>query len=179
MMAMGWWLAGLGVLVGWLVWCFNRLVALRNKCDTAWSDVDVQLLRRHELIPNLVALVKGYNAHESALQQAVALARGPLTAQRLAQESATSAELVRLLAVVEAYPELKAEGRFGELHQQLVAVEEEIQMARRYFNGATRDYNNQVQSFPALLVARSCGFASRPFFEVTLATVRQAPEVRL
>ena len=81
--------------------------------------------------------------------------------------------------MVEAYPELKAEGRFGELHQQLVAVEEEIQMARRYFNGATRDYNNQVQSFPALLVAHSFGFASRPFFEVTLATVRQAPEVRL
>lgn len=176
---MGWLLLLLLVPALWLGWCYNRLIRGRNKINTAWSDVDVQLLRRHDLIPNLVALVGQYSHHEQATQLAAASARGQTAASRSQSESAVSQQLVQLLAVAEAYPELKAEQRFADLHQQLVAVEDEIQYARRYFNGAVRDFNNLVQSFPTLLVAPRLGFQPRPFFELPLATQRLAPEVKL
>lgn len=159
-----------GFLLAWAVWAFNRLVRQRNQMRTAWADIDVQLTRRHDLVPQLVATVKGYADHESALlatvtglrQQALA-ARGPA---RLGEvESALELALARLFALREAYPELKASDNFIQLQRDLVQIEDQLQYARRFYNGAVRDYNDTVQRFPDLLVAGMAGFRPGQFYQ--------------
>ena len=170
-------------LLAWGVFAFNRLVRLRNQWRTAWADIDVQLQRRHDLVPQLVASVKGYARHESALLEAVtALRSQALTLSGPKQlgeiEDALEQGLGRLLALREAYPDLKASANFMQLHQELVEVEEHLQYARRFYNGAVRDYNTAIQRVPDVLVARGFGFADAEFFQAG-AEQRTAVKVEL
>ena len=169
---------------GYAMWVYNRLVALQNQLREAWSGVDVQLKRRHDLIPNLVECVKGYRTHEQNVLEAVARERGAAqSAQGISGTSAAENSLTQnlraLFAVAEAYPDLKADKNFRQLSATLVAVENDLQFARRYYNGSVRDLNNLVQAFPSLLVARGCKFPPAEFFEIETATERDAPEVKL
>ncbi len=165
--------------------CFNRLVALRNRAASAWADIDVQLKRRHDLVGNLVETVRGYVGHEAGTLEAVVRARGDAESARGAGlpaeagvASARLGERVRtLFAVVEAYPELKASARFLDLHHALVALEDDLQNARRYYNAVVRDLNTRIQSFPDLLVARPFGFSERAFFELEDRAEASAPRV--
>ncbi len=164
---------------------FNKLVRLRQMANEAWSGIDVQLKRRSDLIPNLVETVKGYATHERTVLEEVTALRGAAravpegdVAGRAKAENALSAGLGRLFALAEAYPDLKASGNFLELQQQLSALEDDLQMARRYYNGAVRNLNVEVQSFPSSLIAGACGFAMRDFFELADAGERNAPQVQ-
>jgi len=175
--------AALGIYV---VVDFNRLVRTRQMANEAWSGIDVQLKRRSDLVPNLVEAVKAYAAHERSVLQEVTEARGTAralpaddVARRAQAEGALSAALGRLIALAENYPDLKASGNFLELQQQLSDLENEIQMARRYYNGAVRNLNVLVQSFPSSLIADLFGFEQRQYFEISDAAERAAPEVRL
>jgi LemA protein len=167
------------------VWLYNRLVRLRNLCEEAAAGVDVQLKRRHDLVPKLVEVVKGYAGYERSVVQTVAELRGQAMAQagalkgREGAENALSQGLGRLLAVAEAYPELKAGEQFLLLQRQLSAVEDEIQMSRRYYNGTVRDLNTACQSFPDLLLARALGFRAGAFFELASSAEAADPQVRL
>ncbi len=167
---------------------FNSLVRTRQMVNEAWSGIDVQLKRRSELVPNLVDTVKGYAAHErSVLEQvtemraaARAVPQGNVAARAQA-EGALSAALGRLLAVAENYPDLKASDNFLQLQQQLSSLEDELQMARRYYNGTVRNLNVLVQSFPSNLIANLFGFRTRDFFQLgagegALPQVDLAPE---
>ena len=165
-----------------LAWIYNRLVRQRNIVSAAWSDIDVQLQKRHELVPNLVATVRGYMAHEAEVLERTTLLRGqgPEDAGRIAEgETTLSRQLGTLFALAEDYPDLKASEGFQQLHRSLVAVEDDLQYARRYYNGAVRDNNNLVQSFPVNLVAGPFGFHEAEFFEIELASQREAPRVAL
>ena len=149
---------------------FNRLVRLRNQVRTAWADIDVQLQRRHDLVPRLVATVKGYAGHEHALLAAVTELRSQALAQAAPGalgriEGALASSLGKLVVVAEAYPDLKASANFLQLQRDLVDVEDHLQYARRFYNGAVRDYNNATERFPGLLVARGFGFEAAEFFE--------------
>ncbi len=160
----------LGLLGFWLVFAFNRLVRLRNQMRTAWADIDVQLTRRHDLVPQLVAAVKGYAGHEKAVLEAVTELRAKAIEQtspaRLGEvESALEQALTRLFALKEAYPDLKASENFMQLHRDLVDVEEHLQYARRFYNGAVRDNNDAVQRVPDLVVARGFGFRNGEFYQ--------------
>ena len=162
--------AGLVLLLCWAVFAFNRLVRLRNQVRTAWADVDVQLIRRHDLVPSLVTAVKTYAGHEQAVLAAVTELRGQAMAAqapgKLGElESALQQGIGRLIALKEAYPDLKANENFAQLQRDLVQVEEQLQYARRFYNGAVRDFNDTVQRVPDLLVARSYGFANAEFFQ--------------
>lgn len=161
---------------------YNRLVRARNLMAEAWSGVDVQLQRRHNLIPSLVEVVKGYQAHERTVLEEVASARaihaGASKKQLEQDENQLSQALERLLLIVENYPELKADSQFSALHRQLVEVEDQLQMARRYFNGAVRDHNILAESFPSNLIAKLFRFHSADYFQVDSA-IRNVPEVRL
>ncbi|WP_207914909.1 LemA family protein [Luteimonas arsenica] len=173
----------LAALVAWAVVAYNRLVRLRNQVATAWSDIDVQLQRRHDLVPQLVAAVKGYAAHESAVLEAVtALRSRALGLQDPAELGQVEAELEqalgRLLLLREAYPDLKANENFARLQADLGDVEEHLQYARRFYNGAVRDLNDGVQRVPDVLVARSFGFREAAFFQAA-ADSRAAPVVEL
>ena len=182
---LSWIVVGLIVVAGsYTVWTFNRLVGLRNQLREAWSGVDVQLKRRHDLIPNLVECVKGYRTHEQSVLEAVARERGAAqSAQGVpgtsAAENSLTQNLRALFAVAEAYPDLKADKNFRQLSATLVTVENDIQFARRYYNGSVRDLNNLVQTFPSLLVARGFNFLPAEFFEIETATERNTPEVKL
>jgi LemA protein len=170
------------LVVAWGIWTYNRLVRYRNQVNEAWAGIDVQLQRRYDLVPNLVAAVKGYLQHESgALERVTRLRGNPNLAvdARADEESGLSRSIGRLFAVAEAYPELKASEVMAGLHEGLVEIEEQLQYARRYYNGSVRDNNNRVENFPSLLIARAFGFRSAEFFEIELASQRQAPEVRL
>lgn len=160
----------LAALLAWAVMLFNRLVRLRNQVRTAWADVDVQLTRRHDLVPSLVSAVQGYADHEGAVLEAVTALRAQATAERAPGrlgevEGQLEHALGRLVALKEAYPDLKANQNFSQLQRDLVEVEEHLQYARRFYNGAVRDYNDAVQRVPDLLVARSCGFEAAEFFQ--------------
>lgn len=164
---------------------FNRLVRLRQMANEAWSGIDVQLKRRSDLVPNLVEAVKGYAAHERAVLDEVTALRGTARAVpesdvacRAKAESALSAGLGRLIALAEAYPDLKASGNFLDLQKQLSTLEDDLQMARRYYNGSVRNLNVEVQSFPSSIIAGLGGFAAREFFELTDTTERNAPQVQ-
>ncbi len=161
----------LGVLVLGTVWLYNRLVHLRNKTRDAFGGIDAQLKRRHDLVPNIVATVKAYAAHEREALEAVTEARAgaqaatALPAVGLA-ETGLGQAIGGLLGLVERYPELKADASFRKLHDELVEVEDAIQYARRYYNGAVRDYNTACEQFPTNLVAGVFGFEPREFFEL-------------
>lgn len=164
---------------------FNRLVRLRQMANEAWSGIDVQLKRRSDLVPNLVEAVKGYAAHERGVFDEVVALRGIARAVpegdvmgRAKAENALSAGLGKLIALAEAYPDLKASGNFLELQKQLSALEDDLQMARRYYNGAARNLNVEVQSFPSSVIAGIGGFTARDFFELADASERNAPEVQ-
>lgn len=157
-------------LLAWAVLAFNRLVRLRNQVRTAWADVDVQLIRRHDLVPSLVSAVQAYAGHEQAVLATVTELRSQAMAAqapgKLAGiESALEQGIGRLLALKEAYPDLKASENFAQLQRDLVQVEEQLQYARRFYNGAVRDLNDAVQRVPDLFVARVGGFDNAEFFQ--------------
>ena len=155
----------------YVIGVFNRLVRLRNLAREGWSGIDVQLKRRTDLVPNLVEAVKGYAAHERGVFEEVtamrssSIAANSVTAQASAEQG-LQASLGKLFAVAEAYPELKADKNFLALQQQLAEIEDQLQMARRYYNGTVRNLNTAVQSFPTNLMAGTFGFEQQPFFEL-------------
>lgn len=180
----GWIILGLTVLlVLWVVAIFNRLVKNRNLVLEGWSGIDVQLKRRYDLIPNIVETVKGYAKHEEGvLSKVVELRNSAGKAQTAAEkapiENMLTQTLRQLFALAEAYPDLKANQNFLDLQGQLSGIEEQIQFARRYYNGAARDMNILVESFPSNMIARSFGFKEAEYFEIELATEREAPKVQ-
>jgi len=173
------------LLILWVAFMYNALVRGRNHCDEAWSGIDTELKRRYDLIPNLVSTVKGYAAHERETLERVTQARNAAVASQGSPASQAKDEnvlvdsLKRLLAVVESYPDLKANQNFLKLQQELVNTEDRIQRARRFYNGNVRDYNNRVQVIPSGLIARPFGFKEREFFEIESAVERQAPVVKM
>ena len=164
-----------------LVLFYNRLVRLRNRVDNAWSQVDVQLRRRYDLIPNLVETVKGYAAHERETFEAVTAARTRAQAAGTVQDQAQAENMLsqalgRLFAVAEAYPELQADENFRQLQDELATTENRIAVSRQVYNDTVLTYNNAVQTVPGVLVAGPFGFAKREFFEIEEAA-REAPRV--
>jgi LemA protein len=166
-----------------VVGIYNSLVRLRVQADSAWADIDVQLKRRYDLVPNVVETVKGYAGHERQALEAVVNARaravavqGAGPAERGAAEGALTAALRQLFALAEAYPQLRAVESFTALQQTLGQIEEAIQNARRYYNAVVRDLNTRIHQFPSNLVAGLFGFRPREFFEIPDAE-RQAPRV--
>jgi LemA protein len=173
----------LAALAIFLVSLYNNFVRLRNIVDEGWSGIDVQLKRRSDLIPNLVETVKGYAGHEKkTLEEVVALRNQASSATTVADksqaESALTAGLGRLFAIAEAYPDLKANQNYQQLQTELSGLEEQIQFARRFYNGAVRDYNTSVQSFPGNLLAGATGFNARQFFELENPAERAVPKVQ-
>ncbi len=165
------------------IFMYNRLIRSRNILNEAWSGIDVQLKRRHDLIPNIIETVKGYVKHERKVLEEITNLRsrlaGPATVQEKGQlENSFSQALKSIFALAEAYPDLKANQNFIELQQTLADAEEQIQLARRYYNGAARDYNIMVESFPGNIMARMFGFSKAEFFEIELATEREVPGVK-
>ncbi len=159
----------LGALLFWAVWIFNRLTRDRNRTRAGWSDIDVQLQRRHDLIPRLVEAVRGYAGYERSTLEAVTQLRDLSRAARHLPEKAALEDRLedgarRLVALAEAYPDLKADRNFLDLQKQLTEVEDHLQYARRFYNGAVRQYNTRVESFPDLLIARGFGFHEAEFF---------------
>jgi LemA protein len=166
-----------------LVLLYNRLVRLRNRVDNAWAQVDVQLRRRYDLIPNLVETVKGYAAHERATFEEVTRARTRAQEARTVEQQAEAENILtaaigRLFAVAEAYPELRATENFQRLQEDLTDTEGRIAVSRQVYNDTVLTYNTAVQTIPAAIVAGTMGFAAKPFFEVE-EPVREAPAVRL
>lgn len=162
---------GLAALIAiWAVLAYNRLVRLRNQVRTAWADIDVQLTRRHDLAPQLVAAVQGYTSHEQSVLSAVTELRSQAVslhspAQLGEVESRLERALTQLFALQEAYPDLKASDNFLQLQRDLVKVEEHLQYARRFYNGAVRDLNDAVQRVPDVIIARSFGFVTAEFYQ--------------
>ena len=159
------------VVAGGVVALYNRLVTLRNRCDNAWAQIDVQLRRRYDLIPNLVATVKGYAAHEAGTLENVVKAREAAMGvtdvqERSAAENALTGTLRSLFAVAEAYPDLKANASFLDLQSQLTDTEGKIAYARQFFNDSVMSFNMAMQQFPANLVAATFGFKERVYFEI-------------
>ncbi|MFT3896692.1 MAG: LemA family protein [Thermomonas sp.] len=170
-------------LAAWAIFAFNRLVRLRNQARTAWADIDVQLQRRHDLVPSLVNAVQAYAGHESATLQAVSELRTRALSQagpaRLGEvETSLERELGRLVALKESYPDLKADRNFAQLQQQLVEVEEQLQYARRFYNGAVRDLNDGIQRLPDAVIARAFGFKGAEFFQAEAGS-RDAAKVEM
>jgi len=170
--------------VVWFAFAYNRLVRDLNRTREAWSGIDVQLKLRHDLLPNLVEVVRGYAKHEREALESVTAARCAAQAENdlaalAREENRLTQRLHSLFALAESYPQLLADRSFADLHERLVAIEERLQMARRYYNGAVRDYNTRTESFPSNLVARLHGFEPREFFLLASATERVAPEVEL
>lgn len=168
------------LLAAWSVWTYNRFIRLRNQVAEAWAGIDVQLQRRYDLVPGLVATVEGYRQHESGVLERVARLRGHpgmQVGQRSGEETGLSRSIGRLFALAEDYPELKASEGFRQLHASLVGIEEQLQYARRYYNGSVRDNNNLVEGFPSLLIARLFRFPLAEFFEIELASQRAVPKV--
>lgn len=175
--------AALAAVGLWAVWVFNRLVRLRNQVRTAWADVDVQLIRRHDLVPALVSAVQAYAGHERAVLGLVTELRSQAIASqglpRLEQaETALQQGLGKLIALQEAYPQLKASENFASLQRDLVQVEEQLQYARRFYNGAVRDFNDAVQRAPDVLIARGLNFQAADFFQAESGG-REAVKVEL
>lgn len=170
-------------IVLWFVFTYNRFVALRNRAKEAWSDIDVQLKRRYDLIPNLIETVKGYAIHERELLEKVTQARAQaMGAQTLKEkgeaENFLSSTLKSLFAVSENYPDLKASANFLELQRELRDTEDKIQAARRFYNTNARDLNTKIESFPDRIVANAFAFKPMEFFEIGEPTQREAPQVR-
>jgi len=161
----------IALVIIWAIVVYNSLVRGRNQADEAWSDIDVQLKRRYDLIPNLVETVKGYATHESGVFQQVTAARTAAMGagtmdDKLKQENALSGTLKSLFAVAEAYPDLKANQNFLQMQSDLTDTEDKIQAARRFYNGTVRDYNTKTQQFPGSIFASLFGFAKKQFFGI-------------
>jgi len=171
----GWIILGILVVIGFMVvGMYNQLVQLRVRTDSAWSDIDVQLKRRHDLIPNLVETVKGYAAHEKGTFENVAKFRSmamqaTTPADKAIAENQLTGALKSLFAVAESYPELKANEEFMQLQASLSQTEDSIQNSRRYYNAVVRDLNTRIQSFPTNILAGMFGFQQRQFFETAAA----------
>jgi LemA protein len=177
-------LGALAVIVVAVIVIYNGLVRLNVQTDNAWSDIDVQLKRRHDLIPNVVETVKGYASHERQTLEAVVNARsravsaqgaGPM--ERGQAEGALTTALRGLFALAESYPQLRAAENFGQLQQTLAQIEEALQSARRYYNAVVRDLNTRVQQFPSNIIAGMFGFKNREFFEIP-DTDKAVPQVK-
>lgn len=171
------------VIVGWVIAVYNRLVRLRMLVREGFSGITVQLRRRADLVPNLVSTVEGYATHEKSVLTEVTAHRADATSASgvgatAAADNMFSAMLGRLMAVAEAYPELKADANFRQLQDELSEIEEQLQGARRYYNATVRDLNARVQSFPDVLLARPLGFAEAEFYTDTDAAIQQAPKVQ-
>ncbi|MGM4908535.1 LemA family protein [Rhizobium sp. 768_B6_N1_8] len=177
---------GVIVLIAlYVVFIYNGLVRSRQMAEEAWSGIDVQLKRRADLIPNLIETVKGYAAHEKTTLEEVVELRNKAqavpagdVAGRAQAEGLLGQALGRVMALAEAYPDLKANQNFSELQASLETMESEIQMARRYYNGAARDLNVKVESFPSNLVAGQFGFSKREYFEIANEADRTVPTVK-
>ena len=170
----------IGLIIGGM---YNSLVQLKVRADNAWSDIDIQLKRRHDLIPNIVETVKGYATHEKDTFENVSRYRSAAMAatsadDRAQAEGQLTQALRGLLAVAEAYPELKANAQFMSLQQQLSDLEEALQNSRRYYNAVVRDLNTKIQSFPTNIIAGMFNFQQRQFFEISDPTERAVPTVK-
>lgn len=186
-MRMSWFGIGFLVLVGllvlWFVAIYNRFIRGKNLVQEGWSGIDVQLKRRHDLIPNLIESVKGYMQYEQkTLANIVELRTRSISAGSVKEKAEVEGELTRALksifALAEAYPDLKANQSFLDLQSNLAGIEDQIQLARRYYNGAVRDFNILVESFPSVLVARMFNFQLAEFFEIETAAEREVPSVK-
>jgi len=170
------------LVVLWGVFMYNRLVRNRTRAEEAWSGIDVQLKRRRNLIPNLLETVKGYAKHEkSALEAVTKLRTGAENAKTVAEkaqaEGALSGALANVFAVAEAYPDLKASANFQQLQASLQEIEDQIQLSRRYYNGAVRDLNIMVDSFPSNIIANMFGFSKKEFFEMVDEAGKAVPKI--
>ena len=173
-----------GFILLWLIVIYNLFIRDRNLMKEAWSGIDVQLKRRHNLIPNLVTTVKGYSKHERNLFEDITEKRAKTIQVDNIKEKSTletdlSGMLKTLFAVVEDYPDLRANENFLDLQNQLTEIEDQIQLSRRYYNGTVRNYNIRVESFPNNIVAGKFDFKTEEYFEITFATERKTPEVKL
>jgi LemA protein len=170
------------IILAWVIYTYNRLVRNKHLVFEAWSGIEVQLKRRHNLIPKLVDAVKAYSNFESTILQKVTDIRthglpSNQVARRAEEETEISGEVRQLLAVAEAYPELKTSEQFLNLQHNLTEVEDQIQLARRYFNGTVREQNILIQSFPSNLIARLFHFQESEYFEIGLVTERNPPDM--
>jgi LemA protein len=173
----------LAIIVLWLIVAYNRFIRLRKRTDEAWSDIDVQLKRRYDLIPNLVETVKGYATHERELFEKVTQARAQAinasgAAQKAEAENMLSGALKSLFAVAENYPQLRASENFSKLQEELADTENKIQAARRFYNGNVRDLNTALEIFPSNIVAKMFGFKSAEFFQVEGEAEREPVQVK-
>jgi LemA protein len=171
------------VLVLWAIAIYNRLVRLRALVKEGFSGITVQLRRRADLVPNLVSTVQGYAAHEKSVLDEVTAHRAEATnagsvAATAQADNAFTGMLGRLMAVAEAYPDLKADDNFRQLQSELTEIEEQLQGARRYYNATVRDLNSSIQSFPNVLFARPLGFDEAEFYQDADASIQQAPKVQ-
>jgi LemA protein len=183
------WTIILLVVAAMAVWTgviYNRLVGLRNRAASSWSDIEVQLKRRHDLVGNLVETVKGYAAHERRTLEELAAARSRATGaeqagprEASAAESVLTTRLQPVFALAEAYPDLKASRGYQDLHHSLIELEDDIQNARRYYNAVVRDLNTRIQSIPDVLVARPLGFGEGDYFHLSDSSEAGVPDVRL
>jgi len=175
-------LAVVAIVAFWLILVYNGLISLRNRVDEAWSDIEVQLKRRYDLIPNLVNTVKGYAKHEEGVFTKVTEARSSAMqaktpAEHAKAENMLSETLKSLFAVAENYPALQAAGNFKHLQTELVDTEDKIQASRRFYNGNVRDFNTKIQVFPTNMIAGMLGFKKYEFFDAPDA-VHEAPDVK-
>jgi len=171
------------LIVIWAIATFNLLVRLRAEVENAWAQIDVQLKRRYDLIPNLVETVKGYAAHErETLEKVVQARNAAISAQGVAAkaeaENMLTSTLRSIFALAEAYPNLKANENFLALQEELASTENKISLARQYFNDSVMRYNASIQQFPTNIIAGMCGFTRREFFELTDTAEREAPKVK-
>ena len=180
----GWVVIGIvGVIILWWIATYNRMIVLRNRIENAWSQVDVQLRRRYDLIPNLVETVKGYAAHERQTFEEVTKARQAGIDARTVQDQAAAENMItqalkRLFAVAEAYPQLRATENFQQLQEELSGTESKIAYARQFYNDTVLSYHNLIQAFPAKIVAGMGGFAKREYFEIEEAVARGPVQVQ-
>src|SRR6266699_6117879 len=173
------------LLVLWIIMVYNGLVAMRQRVNQSFADIDVQLKQRHDLIPNLVETVKGYAAHERGTLEAVIAARNtaiaaPGVEQKVAAENQLSGALRQIFALSESYPDLKANQNFQQLQNELSDIENKLAASRRFFNNAVQEFNTGIQNFPAVLFAAALGFHSQAFFDLgeERATVSATPQVK-
>ena len=181
----GWIIVGIvAVVVLWVIWAYNTFVRLTNRAEEAWSDIDVQLKRRYDLIPNLVETVKGYASHESGTLQRVTEARtkamGAQTVQEHAEaENMLTGALKSLFAVSEAYPDLKANANFVELQRELSDTENKIQAARRFYNSVVQELQNILEMFPSNIIGKIFAFKTRDFFQLSDADAAAKDPVKV
>ena len=171
------------IIILWIIGVFNSLIRLKNRVREAWSDIDVQLKRRYDLIPNLIEAVKGYMTHEANVFEKVTEARAKAisatgTAEKAQAENALSGALKTLFAVSENYPQLRASENFSKLQEELSDTENKIQASRRFYNGNARDFNIRQETFPSNIIAALFGFKKAEFFEIAEAAEKEAPKVK-